>query len=61
MSQKTAGRIIDSEHGLFLFTEDGIFKFNSNSNCFEEVEVKQNGGDVVQTLGGMTVDPKEEN
>ena len=59
MSQKTAGSVIDSPHGLFIITDDGIFKFNSTSNCFEEIEVKnKDGGAAVRTFTGITKDPK---
>ena len=58
MSQKPAGRIIDSEHGLFLFTDDGFFKFDPSSNSFVEIEVKKKDGDVIRTFTGITKDPK---
>ena len=58
MSQKPAGRIVDSQHGLFLFTEDAIFKFDPDSNSFVEVEVKEKDGATVRTFTGITKDPK---
>jgi len=52
--------IIDNESGFFLFTQDGVFKYNSDDNCFKEVEICNSDGVVIQKIGGITQDPKNE-
>ena len=52
------GRIVDNPYGLFIFTPDGVFKFNEDLNCFDEIEFKNAGGTVIQSIGTVNDDPK---
>ena len=51
------GRIVDSEHGLFIFTPDGVYRYNHAANCFREVKFEDASGTVIQSIGTSDGDP----
>lgn len=53
--------VVDSNEGLFLFTDDGIFKFDKSANCFKEVELRNSSNVIIASIGTVNDDPREEN
>jgi len=54
---KPKGRIIDSEHGLFIFTPDGVYRYEPGDRCFKEVQIKDAQDVVIASIGTVDDDP----
>lgn len=56
---KQAPEVHEGAFGLFIVTEDGIFKYNESENCFKAVKICDESGVVMQRIGTVRDDPKE--
>lgn len=59
---RDARGVVQSPHGLFLFTEDGVFKYDENKNCFDQVEFCDLDGNPIaqQSVGTVDDDPRND-